>query len=178
MTTLLDGYSVYTLNRLRVRFWLHVDEGLSPDECWEWEGATANGQPVYANRNKTTSARSIAYALERENIDASLVVMTTCLTRLCVNPAHLVLVTRRKENLVEDELKIAARNAVLHQVLKGAMPKAAVCRCVHCGEQAADYHHHKGYAPAQYLDVIPVCKRCHRRAEWTVIKERGPVYMV
>ena len=30
-----------------------------------------------------------------------------------------------------------------------------------CGQQAKHYHHHKGYTKKHWLDVIPVCTKCH-----------------
>jgi hypothetical protein len=35
-------------------------------------------------------------------------------------------------------------------------------RCVHCGETAAAYHHHRGYKREHFLDVVPVCRECHQ----------------
>ena|SRR3990167_9327372 len=57
--------------------------------------------------------------------------------------------------------KIIARMRVSHAVRKGLLPKASALECVQCGEQARDYHHHKGYKAKFWLDVIPVCKKCH-----------------
>ncbi len=35
--------------------------------------------------------------------------------------------------------------------------------CSFCPKPAQEYHHHKGYEPEHWLDVIPVCIPCHRK---------------
>lgn len=57
------------------------------------------------------------------------------------------------------------RNAVHHRVENGVMPPASDLACTHCGKQAEQYHHHKGYAFENRLDVIPLCIPCHRIAD-------------
>lgn len=54
-----------------------------------------------------------------------------------------------------------AKNAVMHAVAKGTLPRVTARLCVVCGEQAKNYHHWS-YAPEHWLDVIPVCVRCHK----------------
>jgi len=56
--------------------------------------------------------------------------------------------------------KIRARNKIANEVFMGRMPSATECLCVHCGNPAIGYHHHKGYSEEYYLDVIPLCKQC------------------
>jgi len=61
--------------------------------------------------------------------------------------------------------KTAARRKVRTEVRSGRYPppNAMVCRI--CGEaQAQQYHHHNGYGPGYELDVIAVCKECHKEA--------------
>jgi hypothetical protein len=36
-------------------------------------------------------------------------------------------------------------------------------KCRDCNEQAEEYHHYLGYAPEHWLDVIALCKDCHRQ---------------
>lgn len=57
--------------------------------------------------------------------------------------------------------KIKARSAVAHAIEAGTLPKASSLKC-QCGQQASEYHHHKGYSPDVHLDVLPVCVACHR----------------
>lgn len=34
-------------------------------------------------------------------------------------------------------------------------------KCHYCPAQAKQYHHHNGYEPEHYLDVVPICIKCH-----------------
>jgi hypothetical protein len=175
MSKFLAGYSRREISRLRTKFWSHVhpdgrDHDLPVNQCWEWNGATTNGNPMYGTKDKFKSARYTAYALEVGDFDESFHVVTTCLNPLCVNPAHLTLVKRRPENDASDDLKQRAVAAVTYAVKTGAIQAASKQRCVMCGKQAQDYHHHKGYDAAHRLDVTPVCKKCHRRVEWETIR--------
>lgn len=52
----------------------------------------------------------------------------------------------------------------LHAAIdRGEMPRAKDCTCVRCGNIANDYHHHNGYGRGHELDVIAICKSCHRK---------------
>ena len=53
-----------------------------------------------------------------------------------------------------------ARNAVNQAISYSKFPKAKNFKCS-CGQQAEQYHHHKGYKPEHWFDVIPVCMKCH-----------------
>lgn len=56
--------------------------------------------------------------------------------------------------------KNRARGAVNDAIRRGDLPKASSAAC-ECNAQAACYHHHKGYEPEHWLDVIPLCQECH-----------------
>ena len=76
-------------------------------------------------------------------------------------------------------MKTAAVAAVSKAVWQdGTLPRVVTQRCVACGQSAAQYHHYLGYEPEHWLDVQPLCLSCHRRSEWTVIREVSPVYYV
>jgi len=60
--------------------------------------------------------------------------------------------------------ELKARKRVGYAVSRGKIPKASTLQCG-CGKQAQHYHHHRGYAPEFWLDVIPVCALCHKKAE-------------
>lgn len=61
-----------------------------------------------------------------------------------------------------------ARRAVKNAVRHDEFPPAATMVCEYCQEaQAADWHHHKGYAEEHWLDVIALCTACHGKAHWT-----------
>ena len=60
----------------------------------------------------------------------------------------------------------AAYYAVREAIAAGRLPRPRDVACTGCGAQAAEYHHHKGYAPEHRLDVVAVCRSCHRREGW------------
>jgi hypothetical protein len=70
----------------------------------------------------------------------------------------------RRRKTPEHKPKEMARTAVKHAVRSHAMPKAKDLPCHFCENQAKEYHHHLGYEPEHWLDVIPVCKACHTKA--------------
>lgn len=51
--------------------------------------------------------------------------------------------------------------AVNYAVKTGKLPKQDTLPCVHCNRTAQQYHHHKGYEREHWLDVVPVCRKCH-----------------
>lgn len=55
---------------------------------------------------------------------------------------------------------IQAITAVNKAITIGRLPRPGTLLC-HCGTQAEHYHHHKGYEPEHWLDVVPVCTKCH-----------------
>jgi hypothetical protein len=57
--------------------------------------------------------------------------------------------------------KHRARQATNSAVRDGKLPNVSTLKCVDCGNDAQQYHHHKGYAKKQYLEVIPLCVYCH-----------------
>lgn len=60
--------------------------------------------------------------------------------------------------------RVRAHYAVAHAVRVGEIPPASTLICEHCQEaQAANYHHHNGYEPEFWLDVVALCTECHGR---------------
>lgn len=64
---------------------------------------------------------------------------------------------RQREKYPE---KVKARQAVHAAVQSGKLAKVSTCFCTHCGMQAQTYHH-ESYAHEHWLDVIPLCRKCH-----------------
>ncbi len=60
---------------------------------------------------------------------------------------------------------IKAVRAVNSAVKSGELmsPKYFLCYEESCFEQAEEYHHYKGYAKEHWLDVDPLCIKCHRK---------------
>lgn len=56
-----------------------------------------------------------------------------------------------------------ATDAVGYAIRIGKLPRPDTLLCHYCPNPAQQYHHHKGYAPEHRLDVIPICKKCHRK---------------
>ena len=71
----------------------------------------------------------------------------------------------RRLRRYKDKQKIRARDAVSNAIKRGELPKAQDNQCAKCGETAVAYHHHRGYKTEHFLDVIPLCPRCHLTVE-------------
>jgi hypothetical protein len=68
----------------------------------------------------------------------------------------------RKTHLLHPD-RYRARNAVNNAVRDGKLQPASNFICSNCKKiQASEYHHHNGYDPDHWLDVIPLCKACHK----------------
>lgn len=61
--------------------------------------------------------------------------------------------------------KFKARDFVNNCVKLGKIPSPKNLKCIRCGNQAKEYHHHNGYTKEHYLDVVPVCSQCHNIIE-------------
>jgi len=61
--------------------------------------------------------------------------------------------------------QIKARHAVSHAIEAGRLPRPDCFPCYFCQKTSQEYHHHKGYEPEHWLDVVPACIPCHRRKE-------------
>ena len=59
--------------------------------------------------------------------------------------------------------KRQAKNAVNYAIIIGKLPRPDTLQCYYCPKQSKEYHHLHGYAPENWLDVIPVCVICHRK---------------
>jgi hypothetical protein len=66
-----------------------------------------------------------------------------------------------KKDRICHTLQNKARASVHFAIKMGQLPKAKDQQCSYCVEPAIEYHHHLGYEPQHWLDVVPVCKQCH-----------------
>jgi hypothetical protein len=57
-------------------------------------------------------------------------------------------------------IKRKAARAVHYAVTKGELPPVTSCACADCDVQAEEYHH-ESYEKEHWLDVDPLCRRCH-----------------
>ncbi len=57
---------------------------------------------------------------------------------------------------------VAAKNAVNNAIKEGRLLPVKTQLCADCGKQAQNYHH-ESYAPEHQLDVVPLCRSCHKQ---------------
>lgn len=80
------------------RFWSWADRS---GDCWLWQHSTdAKGYGSYRVDGKLRRAPRIAYTLAYGPIPDGMIVMHTCDTPACINPAHLRIGTE-KENTAD-----------------------------------------------------------------------------
>ena len=80
---------------LHERFWKFVQTG-SVEECWEWQSTTnRRGYGKFWLAGKTRLAHRVCYELSCGPIAADALVRHTCDNPSCVNPAHLLLGSRK-----------------------------------------------------------------------------------
>ncbi len=70
----------------------------------------------------------------------------------------------QNENAVHD-----AQVAVRRAIANGRLLRASCYPCASCTKPAR-YHHHCSYLPSDYLCVVPLCGRCHRRVHNSQLK--------
>lgn len=58
---------------------------------------------------------------------------------------------------------VKAHNTVKHAIKVGKLPRSDSLLCHYCPAQAEQYHHWRDYEPEHQLDVVPVCRKCHRK---------------
>jgi len=70
--------------------------------------------------------------------------------------------------------RIKAKNFVNHAIRDGKLSRPDVKLCWYCTKPAQQYHHYRGYEPEHWLDILPICRKCHTRthASWRSIKRR------
>jgi len=68
----------------------------------------------------------------------------------------------RKQRLIHPE-RSRARKAVQNAITRGDIKKASEFICRSCNiKQASQYHHYLGYEKEHWLDVVPLCRKCHK----------------
>lgn len=63
---------------------------------------------------------------------------------------------------------IKAGNAISNAIRDGKLTRSDTLQCNYCSNLAEQYHHHKGYKNKYWLDVVPVCKKCHTKIHWKI----------
>ncbi|HEB26928.1 MAG TPA: hypothetical protein ENI05_03995 [Porticoccus sp.] len=65
-----------------------------------------------------------------------------------------------KEYCNKNPEKRKAKNAIASAIRSNKLVRPDTLSCS-CGEQAMEYHHHKGYDLKHWLNVVAVCHKCH-----------------
>ena len=68
---------------------------------------------------------------------------------------------RQKRYYIYHQNQILAQRIINKAVREGKIPRPDTLQCYDCFTQAEQYHHWLGYEPKHWLDVIPVCIKCH-----------------
>ena len=69
--------------------------------------------------------------------------------------------TKRKYNR-GDRGRQKAHNAIFKARGRGEIPSPKELCCVSCGQPALEYHHPNGYEGVNALEVVAVCRPCHK----------------
>jgi len=108
MADRLSGKRLHTAET----FWGLVDISGGPASCWPWQGSVATtgyGQLSFHRRN--TNAHRVAYTLwHGQEPWKGMHLDHLCRMPLCVNPAHLRMVTPRENTMAAGSLAPAKRN--------------------------------------------------------------------
>lgn len=68
-----------------------------------------------------------------------------------------------------DKRRFKAYAAVKAAIKAGKLKDPENCNCSMCSKHAVLYHHHS-YDKQYWLDVIPLCERCHHRGHHSLIE--------
>lgn len=80
--------------------------------------------------------------------------------RLSSPNGKLIVAKKDKRYRENNPKKCRAKQVVNNAVKRGDLPKVSTLKCHDCGNKASQYHHHS-YEVKYWLDVIPLCKKCH-----------------
>lgn len=142
----ISEFGEYNSSKDKHRYWCRLCErGYTKKYLQTKQGKTTRKRNLQTKKGKQTRKRAGRYYNQSEKGKAA---------------------TKRYQQNNPEKMK--ARSTVMIAVKSGKLPKPDSLQCS-CGEQAAQYHHHKGYAPEHWLDVIAVCIKCHYEVRRTSI---------
>lgn len=136
------------------RFWAKVGNRSEPSACWPWLGGTCGTDKlrygVFSIRHRTVLAHRFSYELRFGLIPVGMtldhVKARGCVTTLCVNPAHLEVVTRWEN------------------VLRGNGPLATNARKTHC-MRGHPFNLENTYVRCDHGNGVRNCRVCHRERQ-------------
>ena len=145
---MLDPMSA--LRAIPQRFWRMIALPSDYDDCWVWIGGTnGDGYGRLWFNGKKHGAHRFVYSLAVSNVDER-TVDHLCRNRLCVNPIHLELVSKR-ENTLRSPIAITAMQARQTLCMRGH--ELSICpdghrRCKICHKNARRIRKQAGAASA------------------------------
>lgn len=66
-----------------------------------------------------------------------------------------------RNHRINNPEKAKARHAIEYAIHAGKLCGPKTLACYYCPKPAEQYHHWHGYDKKYWLDVVPVCKKCH-----------------
>ncbi len=98
-------YKRRTQKEMIIEFWSQVEKR-SPNACWLWSGRVAtDGYGRFYNKGKELIVHRLAYALDNKvELTRKVVILQSCKNKICCNPKHLYLETKKQqlERMAED----------------------------------------------------------------------------
>lgn len=125
----------YVITPPEVRFWKYVLQG-ADDDCWPWQGGRSMGYGRFMTNASTgpVAAHRFAYETLISPISDGLHIHHRCENKLCVNPAHMELVSVR-EHPSRHTRTVCRRGHVYAETGVYISKKTGYRRCAECRRQ-------------------------------------------
>ncbi len=94
------GYALLFIPSKVKHFWSQVDKTYG--ECWMWTGPqAAHGYGQYSVSGTHIMAHRYAFSVTKGPVPEGCLISHKCDNRLCVNPEHLIAVTREERGIMQ-----------------------------------------------------------------------------
>lgn len=151
-------------------------EGKVCSACRQWKSLPEYGRDKRLGDKLTCQCRACrkAYATAYRQTEHGKAVMRKAQRKYCGSDKDLA----RRHRIYQTEkwkatcrrsarawskrnpIKRQAAHAVCYAVAKSLLPAISSCSCSDCHTQAEEYHH-ESYEKEHWLDVTPLCRKCH-----------------